>query len=221
MVSTKLLGVITSVLCFAGPSIADTSCPPDGPLLPRPRSLGNQKAFKAAGKKFSGILDSVIEGKIDGGFPIENTSFSIAVVTLDDKGDKPAWEYHHRGAKNVNGTKKVDGDSQYLIGSISKVFTDLLLLKSGLNLDDPITKYLPELVSPSSQVRWEDISLRALGSHLGGIQGFCTCHAILCTSRTDLSKMDTLKCPSRYPCSNSSDTRNYQKPTFRNAALLV
>ena len=173
MVSTKILSVIASL--YTAFSIADYSCPPDGPLLPRPKTLASQPAFKAAGTQFSGILDSVITGKIDAGFPVENTSFSIAIISLADKNDKPAWEYHHRGAKNVNGTKTVDGDTQYLIGSISKVFTDLLLLKSGLNLDDPITKYLPELTSPDSVIRWDDISLRALGSHLGGIQGFCTC----------------------------------------------
>ncbi|KFY17331.1 hypothetical protein V492_00741 [Pseudogymnoascus sp. VKM F-4246] len=172
MISTKLLGIAASFIYFAGSSIADHSCPPDGPLLPRPSTLASQAAFKAAESKLSHILDSVVKGKIEGGFPIENTSFSISVTTLDDKHGKPAWEYHHRGANNVKGTKKVDGDTQYLIGSVSKVFTDLLLLKSGLNLDDPITKYLPELISNDSLIRWEDISLRALGAHLGGIQGF-------------------------------------------------
>lgn len=170
-----LLGVVASFIYFAGPSIGDHSCPPDGPLLPRPTTLASQEAFKVGGTKLSHILDTVINGEIEPGFPIENTSFSISVTSLDDKHGKPAWQYHHRGANNVNGTKKVDGDTQYLIGSISKVFTDLLLLKSGLNLDDPITKYLPELISNDSLINWKEISLRALGAHLGGIQGFCMC----------------------------------------------
>ncbi|OBT81761.1 hypothetical protein VE02_09392 [Pseudogymnoascus sp. 03VT05] len=172
MFSTKLLGIIASIIYFAGSSIADHSCPPDGPLLPRPKTLASQAAFKAAGTELSHILDSVVKGKIEAGFPVENTSFSISITTLDDKHGKPAWQYHHRGANNMKGTKRVDGDTQYLIGSISKVFTDLLLLKSGLNLDDPITKYLPELISKDSLINWKDISLRALGAHLGGIQGF-------------------------------------------------
>ncbi|OBT59668.1 hypothetical protein VE04_00083 [Pseudogymnoascus sp. 24MN13] len=135
-------------------------------------TLASQSEFKAAGIQFSHILDSVINDKIEAGFPVENTSFSISITTLDDRHGNPAWQYHHRGAKNVKGTKNVDGDTQYLIGSISKVFTDLLLLKSGLNLDDPITKYLPELISNDSLINWKGISLRALGAHLGGIQGF-------------------------------------------------
>lgn len=173
MFSTKLLGIAASFIYFAGSSIADHSCPPDGPLLPRPTTLASQMAFKAAETQLSHILDSVVKGKIEAGFPVENTSFSISITSLGDKNGKPAWQYHHRGANNVKGTKKADGDTQYLIGSISKVFTDLLLLKSGLNLDDPVTKYLPELISNDSLINWKDISLRALGSHLGGIQGFC------------------------------------------------
>lgn len=178
MVLTKLLGIATSFVYFAGFSIADHSCPPDGPLLPRPTALASQAAFKAARTNLSHILDSVVKGKIEAGFPIENTSFSISITSLDDKHGKPAWQYHHRGANNVKGTKKVDGDTQYLIGSVSKVFTDLLLLKSDLNLDDPITKYLPELISDDSLVSWKNISLRALGAHLGGIQGFCMCRVV-------------------------------------------
>ncbi|KFY59086.1 hypothetical protein V496_05817 [Pseudogymnoascus sp. VKM F-4515 (FW-2607)] len=172
MIATKFLALVASFLYFAGSSVADHRCPPGGPLLPRPRTLATQAAFKAAGTKFSHILDSVVKGEIEAGFPIENTSFSISITSLDDKHGKPAWQYHHRGANNVKGAKKVDGDTQYLIGSVTKVFTDLLLLKSGLNLDDPITKYLPELASNNSLVSWKDISLRALGAHLGGIQGF-------------------------------------------------
>ncbi|RPB13418.1 beta-lactamase/transpeptidase-like protein [Morchella conica CCBAS932] len=61
-----------------------------------------------------------------------------------------------------------------LTGSIEagidyEVFTDLALLKSGFNLDDPITKYLPELASSTSPIKWKDITLRALGNHMAGI----------------------------------------------------
>ncbi|KAL7267962.1 hypothetical protein RUND412_009431, partial [Rhizina undulata] len=58
------------------------------------------------------------------------------------------------------------------IGSITKVFTILgALLQSGVCLDDPITKYVPELTegSNSGRIRWGEITLRALGSHLSGI----------------------------------------------------
>lgn len=173
MILNKFLGAALASLSLAEYAMADFTCPPDGPLLPRPKSLGNHDEFKQAGKEFTDLLNSAVAGKIESGWANENVSFSIALVSLSDPTSASTWEYHHKAARNVKGTKKVDGDSQYLIGSISKVFTDLLLLQSGLNLDDPITKYLPELISPNSPIRWEAISLRALGSHLAGMQGFC------------------------------------------------
>jgi CubicO group peptidase (beta-lactamase class C family) len=97
----------------------------------------------------------------------------MAVVSLSDPSPQsPLWEYHHLATNNTNSTKRVDGDSQYLIGSVSKVFTDLLLLKSGLNMDDPVTKYLPELEG-ESVIQWEDVTLGALGDHLSGMPGTC------------------------------------------------
>ena len=65
----------------------------------------------------------------------------------------------------------IDGDSQYRIASISKVFTTLGLLyqhASGkLSLDDPIDKYIPELRdSDKGELPWKDITLRILASQL-------------------------------------------------------
>ena len=74
----------------------------------------------------------------------------------------------------MNGTKKLDRDSQYLIGSVSKVISDALLLKSGLNLDDPIIKYIPTLNNGSSVIDWNNITLRALASQLSGMPPNCT-----------------------------------------------
>lgn len=175
MVLTRFLCVLALSLCLAESSIAEYLCPPDSPLLPRPSSLRSQAAIHQAGHTLSDLLDSAVAGTIESGWPTENVSFSVALVSGDANDSTPFWEYHHRAARNVDGTETVDGDSQYLIGSVSKVFTALLLLKSGLDLDDPITKYLPELIGPDSVIRWEEISLRALGAHLAGIQGFCMC----------------------------------------------
>ena len=64
----------------------------------------------------------------------------------------------------------MDGDSQYLIGSIPKVFFNLLLLKSGINLNDSITKYLPQLKgNGSSLIEWENVMLGSMSEHLAGI----------------------------------------------------
>ena len=53
----------------------------------------------------------------------------------------------------------MNGDAQYLIGPISKVFTDLLLLKTRLKMQDPITRYLLGQRNNNCPIRWENITL--------------------------------------------------------------
>jgi CubicO group peptidase (beta-lactamase class C family) len=53
--------------------------------------------------------------------------------------------------KTTKNGKTVNGDTVYEIGSITKVFTAIMLadmaLKSKFNLDDPVQKYLPATVT--------------------------------------------------------------------------
>ncbi|KAI9687010.1 MAG: hypothetical protein M1820_010527 [Bogoriella megaspora] len=50
--------------------------------------------------------------------------------------------------------KKVDNQTYYRIASITKSYTVLALLLSNLNLDTPITHYIPELTLPSPGWDW-------------------------------------------------------------------
>jgi CubicO group peptidase (beta-lactamase class C family) len=160
------------VLALSTPSHS-TICPPDGPLLPRPTTLHSSPLFAKTSSSLTSTLNSAVSGNLTIPWALPNVSFSIAVVSLSDSSPySPLWEYHHLATNNINGTKHIDGDSQYLIGSVSKVFTDLLLLKIGLNMDDPVTKYLPELEG-ESVIQWEDVTLGALGDHLSGMPGTC------------------------------------------------
>lgn len=149
-------------------------CPIDGPLFLQPTSLAESDPVKAATQNLSALLDRAVVGVLEPGWAVQNTSFSIALISLNDPDpNHPAWEYHHRAVSNVNGTPVVDGDSQYLVGSISKMYSDLVLLKSGIDLDDPITKYLPELQNGTSPIHWGDITLASLADHLAGIPPNC------------------------------------------------
>jgi len=115
-----------------------------------------------------------VTDKIKSGWEIRNVSLSISVVTLDQPDPAtPAWEYHHLASGNVNGTKAIDKNSQYLIGSISKVISDAILLRSGIDIDDPVTKYIPVLNTAFSPIDWDAITLRALASQLSGIPPNC------------------------------------------------
>ena len=153
-------------------TVLSTGCPISGPLLPRPTNLLNSSHVKNATEDLVQILDSAVTGDINAGWDVQNTSFSVAFVSPNgepgDGGTSVVWDYHHLAERSTNGTTAVDGDSQYLVGSVSKVFSALLLHKVGVSLQDPITDYLLEL-GDSSSIRWKDITLGSLAAHLAGI----------------------------------------------------
>lgn len=170
-----LYGTLLSSVLLLHRSLANgAGCPPSGPLLPRPTTLHTSPSLQSATQNLTNLFNQATSGQLQVPWAVPHVSFSIVIVSLDTpNAQTPLWEYHHLATANVNGTKSVDGDSQYLIGSISKLFTDLLLLRTGLRLDDPVTKYLPELESENSPVRWENITLESLGNHLSGIPATC------------------------------------------------
>jgi CubicO group peptidase (beta-lactamase class C family) len=96
------------------------------------------------------------------------------------------FEYYYTPPnKDKRGAQKVDSDTVFRLGSLTKVFPVLALLKlkdMGVSLDDPITKYVPELRelkrqggidSPVWTVGWDDVTLGALASHMAGIPSDC------------------------------------------------
>ncbi|KAL6352232.1 hypothetical protein LRP88_14437 [Fusarium phalaenopsidis] len=165
-----LLQSFTFILSFTTSfAWGNLKCRPEGPVLPRPTALAESAIFKEAAANLTDTLDAAVSGSITAGWPVKNVSFSLAVISADqDKPGVPIWEYHHLASANENGTKDLDRDSQYLIGSVSKVIASYVLLKSGVDLDAPVTKYLPKLGDKRSTIQWRDVSLRMLASHLSG-----------------------------------------------------
>jgi actin-related protein 6 len=142
--------------------------------LPRPTDLANSKHIQDVAKDLNARLDSALKGEIEAGWIVENVSFSLALVSPygpsgSDDNVVPFWEYHHRGENNEQGVTEVNGDTQYLIGSVSKVFSDLMLLRSGVDLQAPVTDFLPQLNSSRSKTRLGDITLEMLADHMAGI----------------------------------------------------
>jgi CubicO group peptidase (beta-lactamase class C family) len=160
------------------PAVMAMECRPEGPILPRPRNLNQSDTFRRALANLTTTLDAAFNGDIRTSWDAPNVSLSMALVSLDQtEASIPLWEYHRLAPGNVNGTKHLDRHSQYLIGSVSKVITDALLIRSGVNVDDPVTKYLPSLDNDSSLIDWNNISLRALGGQLAGIPANCKIHS--------------------------------------------
>lgn len=151
---------------------AALDCRPEGPVLPKPANLADAATFRHAAINLAHTFDSMSSGDIDVPWPVENVSFSVAVVSANQDDGEPLWQYHHRAPANVNGTDTIDADSQYLIGSVSKMVTDYILLVSGMDLDVPVTKYLP-LLNGSETMQWDEITLRMLASQVAGVPTNC------------------------------------------------
>ena len=157
----NLLSLVAALL----PAIAAAArCPFDGPVIRAPKNL-RLPVVEAALKNFTVTLNSAVAGELNPGFLTNETSFSILLA--DSKGT--LWEYHHKAPTATKGTKSVNAHSQYRLGSVTKVITDLLMLRLGVDLNDKITKYVPDLAKGKGRIRWDEITLRDLGSHLSGI----------------------------------------------------
>ncbi|ETN45937.1 uncharacterized protein HMPREF1541_00119 [Cyphellophora europaea CBS 101466] len=106
----------------------------------------------------------------------EATSFSVSLTSETED----LWSYHHTAEKldpDRPGANPVNGDTFYRVASITKMFTTHALLQQyaagNISLEDPITKYLPELKNgpPPTEggIDWDGITLRSLASQISGI----------------------------------------------------
>ncbi|EJT68283.1 hypothetical protein GGTG_14139 [Gaeumannomyces tritici R3-111a-1] len=120
----SMMALLALLMLLAQQAAADLSCRPQGPIVPPPLDLDASPAFRLAADRLAQALDGAVNGSIPAGWAAENGSFSVALVSVGQRDPKvPLWEYHHLARGNVRGTRRLDRDSQYLIGSISKVVT--------------------------------------------------------------------------------------------------
>lgn len=170
-------------------ALSFTPCPLLGPAFP-PFSLDtNDKTVASALQNLTKEFDKLVATKTGAHGDISpNTTFSIALFSSDpgNAEDEPFfWQYHHT-APTLNqssvGSHDANKDSIYRIGGLTEVFTvwSLLLMADGDQVfDDPVTKYLPELVDSAKEqdmighVRWNDVTVGQLASHMSGIGRDC------------------------------------------------
>ena len=83
-----------------------------------------------------------VKARVDEGF---NPSISLAYIDGDEV------SYFNYGKTEIENGKQVNENTVYEIGSISKVFTTILLadevLKGNMKLTDPISNYLPKTLT--------------------------------------------------------------------------
>lgn len=151
-------------------AFAAAPCPPLGPILPpSKRPLSSDPAIQEVARKLASTLNSSLASD-------NATSMAIQVTSLAD--EEPLFEFY-RTAPTVNstGAKRVKSDTQFRLGSITKVFTVLAMLQNEEKFDwrSPISNFIPELVKASptfgrdNEVQWGDVTLDALAAQLGGI----------------------------------------------------
>ncbi len=173
-------------------------CPPYGPVFTPPTGLAEHPLMRAALANLTEQLDAFTAGRngsgIAGRYAANTTYSSVGIRHVDDP--RTLFEHHHMpasgganittaAAHNSRGlTAKLDGDSVYRMASVSKVFTVLLMLlqEDKLSLEDPVTKYLPELAAAApgnitsvETVNWNEITLGSLTDSLSGIPYACEC----------------------------------------------
>ena len=145
-----------------------------GPAFPAPKSFRGTASLRSATKAFhSSIANSAI-------IQANETAWAIAVFSTAD--DEPLYERYFTPEYDV-GVPEVNKDSIFRLASVSKVFSvwSFLMEVGDEHFNDPITRYVPELdaicntsvtgvvYDDIDQVRWNEVTLGQLASHLAGI----------------------------------------------------
>jgi len=146
--------------------------------FPKPslqKKIEEQKIFKITDK-----LKETIQSLVDN----NKTNAAIVVGLVDPNGTQ---FYSYGNMSNANPIT-VDKDTIFAIGSITKVFTTILLadmVNRGLvNLDDPIEKYLPTSIKVPT-FNGQKITLENLATHTSGLSEFPSSHCVSNFNGTD------------------------------------
>ncbi|KAI0515076.1 beta-lactamase/transpeptidase-like protein [Xylaria bambusicola] len=200
--------VVSWLLVVAATSTtAKLNCPLYGLGYPKPTNLLASQGIKGA----ASALDSVFPQFIDNANGTGSARFSYSVEVFSASEDNaPLWS-HYWTAKNLammntTGVKKIDGDTVYRIGSLTKVFTMLTFLAEvGDSVwNDPIAKYIPEVADMAANSSgsshslttpdWGSITIGSLASQISGLMRDCM---------PNLTSGDIPPCGSNPVCSRS------------------
>ncbi|KAJ5767269.1 uncharacterized protein N7511_004885 [Penicillium nucicola] len=183
--------LISFFISFISPILCFTSCPLLGPAFPSFTLNTTDSTISAALKKLTRGFDTLVNTTTGTHGDISpNTTFSITLFSSDNGNakDEPFfWQYHHTAPalqESSHESQTAYQNSIYRIGGLTEVFTVWCLLiaeDGGRIFNDPVTKYLPELLDATSDqdsiehVRWGDVTIGQLASHMSGIaRDYCS-----------------------------------------------
>ncbi|KAI0194317.1 beta-lactamase/transpeptidase-like protein [Xylaria flabelliformis] len=153
-------------------------CPFPGAAFPKPVNLAESPTIQAALSKLTTAFETYDQTSSNNP---NGTSWSLQIFSASS--DDPLWEHYHTANDllddNESGNVTVGPDTIYRLGSLTKIFTMLTFLAEAGDsyLNDPVTKYVPELEAlaakapsdPIMSVDWSSVTLGNLASHMAGI----------------------------------------------------
>lgn len=165
-----------AVAVLAAFPLASTAltCPPLGPVLPAPQAPSKSQTIKDTISLLTKEIHNQLKGKVNA------SAISISAKSIHE--GAPFLNYHFTPPTLSGlGTSRVDKNTIYRVGSISKLMPALMILLQKdrvVSMHDPVTKYIPQLAgnknkSEITSLKWEEITVGALASHLAGLAGDC------------------------------------------------
>jgi CubicO group peptidase (beta-lactamase class C family) len=174
-----------AIAAFISNAVATSHlCPLLGPAYPRPANIRSDPIMAAAEKNISAKLNHAIES---GKLPV-----SLSAQIFADSEPHSFYRFSHTDSSlnRTAGVRKVDEDTVFRIGSVSKLWTIyLFMMEKGITyFEEPVIKYVPELASAAQELRsnqtaqedvidnmqWDQVTIGELASHTAGIARDCT-----------------------------------------------
>ena len=132
-------------LLAVSPVVVLAQCPPLGSTLPVASNLATNPIVK---ETIAGV-DQLLQNYTSS---FNATAVALTIGTTHDS--TPLLEFHNAPTVyNTSGSHAVNTNTQFIIASISKLFTayGIKLLSDKVNVTDPVTRYIPELLALNKQ----------------------------------------------------------------------
>ncbi|MCJ1402969.1 hypothetical protein MMC11_006191 [Xylographa trunciseda] len=158
-------------MCLA--ATVSPNCQTSGPAFPPLRLVKSSSLLDILTAKLDVIISDDLHGE-DTHWSEDTTSFAVQLTSANETLWSSYFTAKILGRYRDSGPLAVNGDTVFRAASITKTFTVYaLLLEKRINLEDPITKFLPALRDGSMKDKWavdfDQITIRSLASQLSGI----------------------------------------------------
>ena len=158
----RALPTCLMVVCLIATACVEPAAPTSTPVPPTEAPTATQPSRLPDPKDVQALLVQLVD--------VEKRAPGIVVGMIADD-PQERWVVGY-GRLSATDKRVPDGDTVFEIGSITKVFTGILLAQAVVNgevkLDDPISMYLPEGVT-APEYEGKSITLLDLATHTSGL----------------------------------------------------